>query len=339
LEFHVPFYALRRGSEKRDSRQLDGQCLRASRALPLCRFEEEIHDFYHEAHASLLVTGVDEWVWTAYFCVDTYFGAEPNWQSYPKITSSGHDGPTGGWIFQKHPFWNPREYFLVVLKRRMMQVTAEWTVLIDTYEQRLNQYVRNCPFLTSLFCNQGFLLSVNNTLHQEEKTLFKFFDDPDLRRTEKLTLIVSTLRRFRDTLSRTIDAWKNFESGDLKFFDITGSEEYQQQWYTIISDIQQQVAQLKSLHSLMAQKLELFNSMRDGVRLSRLSTFDWKYFLPQLVSQIQILMLAAACECFPIERKRCLNFARERYRAFDSHDSGEQYTLLSLINYPSGIES
>ena len=151
MEFHVPFYALRRGPEKQDNRRLDDHCLRTSRALPLGRPEEESHDFYHEAHASLLVTGVDEWVWTAYFCVDTYFGAESNWQSYPNIGSSGHDGPTGGWIFQKHPFWNPREYFLAVLKRRMIQVTAEWTVLIDTYQQRLNHYVRNLPVFDLVF--------------------------------------------------------------------------------------------------------------------------------------------------------------------------------------------
>jgi hypothetical protein len=103
------------------------------RELPLSLSKSKKEkDYYYEAHISLLVTGVDEWQWTAYFCVDTYFGAEESWEEYPS-GNYGYDGPSGGWIWQKYPYWNPREYFLAVLMRRISQATTEWGVLIGTF--------------------------------------------------------------------------------------------------------------------------------------------------------------------------------------------------------------
>ncbi len=119
--------------------------LRSHHLLPLPRLLSEAVDpgHYYEAQLSLIVTGVDEWLWTAYCCVDTYFGAENDWQSYPERADFGYDGPTGGWAWQKYPYWNPREYYLTVLARRMLQATAEWQALVDTFEERLITYVRD----------------------------------------------------------------------------------------------------------------------------------------------------------------------------------------------------
>jgi hypothetical protein len=144
LEFHIPFYALRRGPHTLDERSIQGKPLRSSQKLPLARNFAEKQDFYHEGHLSLLVTGVDEWLWTAYCCVDTYFGSECNWEGYLDKYQYGYDAPMGGggpsaWI--KHPNWNPREYFLLVLAQRMKQAVAEWSALINAFEERLVSYV------------------------------------------------------------------------------------------------------------------------------------------------------------------------------------------------------
>lgn len=140
FEFHIPFYALRRGQRRPDSRRVDDTNLRQSIKLPLgqtCSPEEE--DFYYEAEVSLLVTGVDEWFWTAYCLVDGYFEPEFRYTEYFE-GSSPHD-PCTGYRALHHPYWNPREFFLAVLSRRLRQATREWRALIHTFEERMNRYV------------------------------------------------------------------------------------------------------------------------------------------------------------------------------------------------------
>lgn len=85
--------------------------------------------------------GIDEWFWTAYCCVETYFGSEQSIQRY-------HDGeldaPTGGARPTHMPVWNPRHYYLLVLSRRVRQVTKEWANLVNTIDKRLECHVRKC---------------------------------------------------------------------------------------------------------------------------------------------------------------------------------------------------
>lgn len=93
----------------------------------------------HEAQISFLVAGIDEWYWTAYCCVDKYFGSEETIQSY---LDKQLDAPIGGYgRLTEFPVWNPREYFLIVLSRRIRQVTREWSSLVVTLEERLQSYV------------------------------------------------------------------------------------------------------------------------------------------------------------------------------------------------------
>lgn len=149
FEFHIPFFSLRRGPGVRDLRSLQDQTFRKSSRLPLPRNDRKIEeqDCFHEAQVSMLLHGVDEWVWTAYCCVDTYFGSEPDHRTYydgfidDHGNSYGFDAPSGGLKELNFPTWNPREYFLMVLARRMMQATREWTNLVLIFQERLTHYV------------------------------------------------------------------------------------------------------------------------------------------------------------------------------------------------------
>jgi len=94
--------------------------------------------YYYDAHISFLITGVDEWCWTAYCCVDTFFGSE---QSLDEYLACEDDGPIGGGRSAFFPAWSPREYFLIVLSRRFMQVTQEWGNIIHELNLRLDTYV------------------------------------------------------------------------------------------------------------------------------------------------------------------------------------------------------
>ena len=86
----------------------------------------------------MLVTGFDEWFWTAYCCAETYFGSEESIQYY---TDNQLDALTGGEKSMLYPVWNPREYFLSILSRRLKQVTKEWSNVVETLQDRLRLHV------------------------------------------------------------------------------------------------------------------------------------------------------------------------------------------------------
>lgn len=41
------------------------------------------------------------------------------------------------------PCYDPREYFLIKVERRTLQVVKEFSVLVDTFEERMDDYVSN----------------------------------------------------------------------------------------------------------------------------------------------------------------------------------------------------
>lgn len=128
-----------------DSRRVRGRRLRRSEPLPLrleCNDKEDL--YYHEAQTSSLLWGPDEWFWTNIFLVDTYFGSEPSLETYLDSTEpgGGNDPPLGGGGSMRYrPYFDPREYFLRQLDRRIDQVAKEYSALIETFDQRMEEYV------------------------------------------------------------------------------------------------------------------------------------------------------------------------------------------------------
>lgn len=137
MEFHLPYMAVR------DRLTSDPRELRKGhemlKTLGMEKKNTPNDSFYYQAQTSFLVTGVDEWHWTAYCCVDTFFGSErsPDW-----YVSHQFDGPPAGGRAEFLPLWNPREYFLFVCARRVSQATKEWTNVVLKLESRLDEYVR-----------------------------------------------------------------------------------------------------------------------------------------------------------------------------------------------------
>lgn len=112
----------------------DSRGLRKSFRMLNMKDEEEASIFFYEAQISVLLVGVDEWFWTVYCCVETFFNSERDPAWYDKCD---FDGPTGAGRQASHPIWNPRGYFLLVLSRRINQVTKEWTNLVKALEDCL----------------------------------------------------------------------------------------------------------------------------------------------------------------------------------------------------------
>lgn len=87
--------------------------------------------------------GTDEEYWTELFLVDTYFGSESHYVTYLAGSpgGDGFDPPLGGRGTMANPCYDPREYWLMKLDRRMLQVMEEYESLIETFKARMDEYV------------------------------------------------------------------------------------------------------------------------------------------------------------------------------------------------------
>jgi hypothetical protein len=135
MEFHFPYYALRESAT----------CITDPRNVRRCTVfpgkysrRTQSKEYLCEAQVSVLVTGIDEWFWTAYCCVDKYFGSEETLQHY---YDGNLDAPSGGERWLDFPIWNPREYFLFILSRRFRQATKEWAIVVRALEESLRSQV------------------------------------------------------------------------------------------------------------------------------------------------------------------------------------------------------
>jgi hypothetical protein len=136
----LPYFILRKGSSRvYDLRGIRRRICRSREfkyRYPLLNEDECIH----EVQTSFLVTGVDEWFWTAYCFTEPYPGGiEDTAQSY---YAGKLDGSSGGATPLKLPIWNPREYFLRVLRPRIKQARKEWSGVVFAIEKRLAIHVR-----------------------------------------------------------------------------------------------------------------------------------------------------------------------------------------------------
>jgi hypothetical protein len=101
--------------------------------------------FLYEAQISVVVTGIDDSVWTAYGFADTYFGSKESVRRYHISRRQGRPGRpdplAAGQIDADIPIWTPREYFLRVIEIRTTQVQRHWNFISDRVEDAVKQYV------------------------------------------------------------------------------------------------------------------------------------------------------------------------------------------------------
>ena len=143
MEFHLAYFVLRHSERvcsdiRTYSTQASHRSVRRSSQLPSSVADPRVSEYFHESQISFLISGYDEWFWTAYCFVDTFFASESTVQTYHE---GGVDAASGGERFVEYPIWNPREYFLLVLSMRFRQVTKEWFILVNTLDSRLDVYV------------------------------------------------------------------------------------------------------------------------------------------------------------------------------------------------------
>jgi hypothetical protein len=139
MEFHLPFFALRKLPQSEGHRSTDPR-------RPRRIFEDftllseandqgsgqEIHRLYH-AQISCVVYGNDEWQWTAYSFVDTEHDDDADITIDGEIGSQheiDEDPITCDVQAGCFPIWRPRQYFLKAFAARMQEPRREWDDLV-----------------------------------------------------------------------------------------------------------------------------------------------------------------------------------------------------------------
>ncbi|KAI9875145.1 MAG: hypothetical protein M1830_008824 [Pleopsidium flavum] len=216
MEFHLPYYALRKSP----------MLISDSRALHL-----------------LLVVGIDEWYWTVYCCVDRYFGSEETIQFYLDqhldAPIGGAGRPTG------FPVWNPREYFLLVLSRRIRQVTREWSNVVITLEERLESH--------------------EDSIFNERTLADTFVDDNRFTRTKEYSWTVQVLRLFHNSLVKLLESWESFQAGEVQYFRVKDNDDLDKLWRSYLASIEEDITELRFLRRSLQQRIEMFVNMRNGL--------------------------------------------------------------------------
>lgn len=64
-----------------------------------------------------------------------------------------------------------------------------------------------------------------------------------------------------------LENWDVYEKREVRVFDLVGFDDLQPRWEGMLAEIRSNLDYLRSYHILLSQKLELFNSIRDGVSI------------------------------------------------------------------------
>jgi hypothetical protein len=205
----------------------------------------------YEAQTSVVVTGTDNWVWTAYGIVDTYFGSKESVQRYHKQNGpSAQVDPLAAGQIPAIPsislIWTPREYFSKIVAIRMNEARRAWREIIYEVESSVKQYVYCEGFPTLFTCcwastgeaKMEFFLSfvkiiviwkgsrvANIRSHRARTNHIMPKPSKDASRqaarnySDWCTEMVELLRRLTNRLSDFVACWDEFRGGKIGYFN------------------------------------------------------------------------------------------------------------------------
>ncbi|KUL86991.1 hypothetical protein ZTR_05707 [Talaromyces verruculosus] len=227
LEFHIPYFALRKSFS--NSQKLHSSIVGRRSGVFADTFTRNCEpgqkEYFHEAQVSVLLVGIDEWVWTLYCLVETHFEEKQDRGDL------------------EDPIWNPREYFLLVLCRRMDQATLEWQNLVETLDQRLK-----------VLDDETFVKPSKESLAGHNS---------DTSRINDYSWAIQVLQLFTNTLVKTIESWQEFSRIHLPtFLPGEGEANYSSQVPSYLQRLDRDVSELRYFHTLLGQRIVAFESRR-----------------------------------------------------------------------------
>jgi hypothetical protein len=142
LEFHLPYFTLRKSEPPKDvgSKTMAIRPLLKSHATTT---QDEIRYAIDRAQFSFTICGTDHSRWVGYAFVKNDY--EDELEDEDDVNASSdlwRENPiTLGNADTKKPIWDPRAYFLVVLRIRTAKVLGEWEYLVRNIQQAVDGYV------------------------------------------------------------------------------------------------------------------------------------------------------------------------------------------------------
>ena len=90
-------------------------------------------------------------------------------------------------------------------------------------------------------------------------------DNAKFDRTRSHTSTIEILRLLFNSLVIAIEVWERFENGEVQYFNTDNQETLQKRWFIYITDIERDANELRSLRTMLRQKIEAYDNMRNGV--------------------------------------------------------------------------
>jgi hypothetical protein len=148
MEFHLPFFALRKTPPSDGSPpRAHGNRLRESKDLSFLKGrntgpEEQENYCIYQAQISCVVCGLDDWQWVAYAFVDTEHDNDGDDLADKATSFEGlNEDPIACGLDANLPIWKPRQYFLKVFEIRAKQTRQEWDQLVRKLVLDISEYV------------------------------------------------------------------------------------------------------------------------------------------------------------------------------------------------------
>lgn len=91
------------------------------------------------------------------------------------------------------------------------------------------------------------------------------FDDIDYSRTRGYTATIDLLRLQFNAIIKVIESWERFEDGELQYFLGNEHDTLRHIWDGHLADVETSSNELRSLRTILQQKIETFDNMRNGV--------------------------------------------------------------------------
>ncbi|KAL4904774.1 hypothetical protein BDW74DRAFT_21820 [Aspergillus multicolor] len=246
FEFHIPFFALRRSVTGTPTSQshVNRRKGEFQASFSTCTGDEK--EFFHEAQISVLLVGIDEWVWTLYCLVERHY-SETGPEDVKKYIQSGMDAPSGQGINYSMPIWNPREYFLLVLSRRMSEVRSEWSNLVQTLETRF-EFLEEDTFK-------------GPSMEETPPT-----SDHNLKLTKDYTWAIEVLQLFSNQLIKTIEAWDEFSNKHLHILrpDETPAD-FLPKVPSYLESLDTDISELQFIYRTIVRRIGAFESKRSNI--------------------------------------------------------------------------
>ncbi|KAL3293589.1 transcription factor SEF1 [Colletotrichum asianum] len=289
LDFHLPFRVWRISDQLLVDPRVKastGRPLRNSRNVNFLvtpsgnSSTPKVHGIY-SGHVGFLVTGYDQWRWTAILATDTWFNTgECVTDKVERYQFDLEDGMLldplgGGQDDATKPIWEPRAYFLRIVLLRIGQVADEWELLrnnleggVDNMVDRQKQlFLRLRPFSTG---------SEPDEYGQE----FEGFE-AHLRNLKEI------LQELLQDLYETLKVGEGFLSTEVNYFlNDEGSPGDATECYPSLSEIRRNFNELAQLYAVFISLKERCDDMTQSCDEARR-----KYFFKGVSSPSQDLIV------------------------------------------------